>query len=438
VSLGGLAALACLTPHCATNWVDAVVTSSQDDGGAISWPNAISSGNSDPWLVANHDRIVQMQPKVLVLHFYNGTTVDQTRQIAEAQIAAIAEGSRFHGYSDATAPPFLSYQLVGVVDLADHPPPAGWPYPSSTALPVDASGAFDPTKLYTQAFATYYGFPDPNQPSRDLTLCELFESGTINELWLEVGESGARAPGLMMESKQVYDSNLQPIRGMFNACTGYACLSAAACKVTVRIAHLSPALSPGGDPTATGCDLLTRTTGIENTGKATDGQEVIPYLEANDVDYFNDDFRTEDGTTFNSWYELCTYQGDAQAPCVTYPSATVAQGTYMDGTSWRMDPFVQGCGTSHFPANARFAWDYTNTQPVQSRCEHYRMLDGPDGNDLPDEYTSTKVAANDQAFGSNCSAGWQIYLRQNIPGLGNKARAVDGTPMKNWWPFLFY
>jgi hypothetical protein len=431
VSLGALAALACLTPHCATNWVDAV-TSTVDDGGAISWPNAVSSANSDPWMVANHDRIVQMQPKVLVLDFYDGKSVDQIRTIAETQIAAIAEGSRFHGYADATAPVFLSYQLLGVVDLTDPSPPTGWPYPSSPSLPVDSTGAFDPTQLYTEAFAKYYGFPDPNQPSRNLTLCELFEGGTINELWLVVGESPPRAPGLMMESKQVYDNNLQPIAGMFDSCTGYACLTAPACKVTVRIAHLSPTEDGAG------CDLVTRMTGMENTGKATDGQDVIPYLEANDVDFFNDDFRMVDGTSFNSWYELCAYAGSAQAPCATYPSPTVAQGTYMDGTSWKMDPFVQGCGTSHYPANARFAWDYTNTQPVQSRCEHYRMFDGPGGNDLPDQYTSTKVATNDQNFGPNCSAGWQIYLRQNVPGLGNKARAVDGTPMKNWWPFLFY
>jgi hypothetical protein len=34
--------------------------------------------------------------------------------------------------------------------------------------------------------------------------------------------------------------------------------------------------------------------------------------------------------------------------------------------------------------------------------------------------------------------GWQTYLRQSMPGYDNPAFAEDGTPMKNWWPFLFY
>jgi hypothetical protein len=38
----------------------------------------------------------------------------------------------------------------------------------------------------------------------------------------------------------------------------------------------------------------------------------------------------------------------------------------------------------------------------------------------------------------DCDGGWQTYMRQSIPGLGNRAFAEDGKPMKNWWPFLFY
>ena len=179
------------------------------DGGApvVVWPNAVSTANSDPWIAAHHDGLLEMHPRVLVLQFYNGIDPQQTESIALAQIDAIAEGSRYHGYADAGAPAFLQYDLIKVVDLSDHPPPADWQYVSSTRLPTDSSGAFDTNALYTDAFAKNYGFPDPSTPSRYLTLCELFERGSINELWLEVGEEGARAPGLMMESKQVYDDH---------------------------------------------------------------------------------------------------------------------------------------------------------------------------------------------------------------------------------------
>jgi hypothetical protein len=450
-SRASLFVLGFLAAGCATDWVDAVTsspedgggssTSGDDGGGLTTWPNATSSANSDPWLVANHDRLTQMKPRLLVVDFYDGpaepadagstSTVPDPRQLAQAQIDAIADGSRFHGYADASSPAFLNYELVKLVDLTDHPRPAGWPYVSSTNLPIDSTGAFDPSQLYTQSFANYYGFPDPNNPSRNLTLCELFETGTINELWLEVGEGGPRAPSDMYESKQVYDENLQPISGTFDPivvvpCTNGACQSASQCKVSVRIAHLSPT-------SGVGCDLLVRTGEMEIMGPA------IPYLQSNGADFFDDDFAAEDGVSFNSWQELCQFQGDAGAPCVTYSSPTVAQGTYADGTAWKMDPFVQGCGNGHFPANARFAWDYTNTQPVQSRCEHYRMFDGPDGGDLPNLYTSNTVATDLPNYSiGGCSSQWQVYLRQNMPGYGNQARGVDGLPMKNWWPFLFY
>jgi hypothetical protein len=119
-------------PHCAPRTVDAVelgpsqnaVSKSLPDAASgVVWPNATSAANSDPWLIAHHDDLVEMHPRLVVLHFYNGIDVTQTQAIAQAQIDAIAEGSRYHGYVDAAAPPFLRYELLKVVDLADHPAP---------------------------------------------------------------------------------------------------------------------------------------------------------------------------------------------------------------------------------------------------------------------------------------------------------------------------
>ena len=396
-------------------------TAVEDGGTPTVWPNAISATNSDPWIAAHHDGIVEMRPRVMVLQFYNGIDATQTESIARAQIGAIAEGSRYHGYSASSAPAFLQYDLVKVVDLSDHPPPANWQYVSSTKLPTDASGAFDTSALFTESFAANYGVSDPSAPGSYLTLCQLFEGGVINELWLEVGEEGARAPGLMMESKQVYDDHEQAIPGKFEPCAGYDCLPVAHCGVTARIAHLSPVRGLG-------CDLLVRSAGLENTRLA------IPYLQTNALDFINHDFDTLEGMPFASFDDLC---GTLQS-CVDYPSETTAAGTYSDGTRWRMDPFRQGCGTSHFPPNARARWDYSNTQSVQSRCEHYRMRDGANGDDQPDLFSIDKVRDYTTQYGDDCGGGWQMYLRQSVPGLRNAAFAAGGAPMKNWWPFLFY
>jgi hypothetical protein len=378
-----------------------------------------------------------------VLDFYNYLDVQQAQQRVQATIDAIAESSRYHGYSDPTAMAFLNYSIVKVVDLTDHPPPPTSTFESSTLLPTDASGGFDMSALFAPAFAAYYGFPDPGHPSQSLTLCQLFESGAINELWLMTGdETTPRRPPLMAEAKQVYDAANDPLPGSF-ADTGYQPLLPLHCGVTVRVAYVSPIM--GVD-----CDLVPRSTGIENTALAS--PPVVPYLTDNARDFFNGDFETVDGAKFNSWAELvakgtnrwCEWGASA---CISYPSETsmpasvpVATGTFPDGSMWTMSPFHQGCGSAHFPPNARFEWDYGNTQSVRSRCEHYALGDAS-GSDALVGYSSNlaSVSAYTQQFGDDgCGGGWQIYLRQSMPGLHNPARATDASPMKNWWPFLFY
>jgi hypothetical protein len=439
-----LAVLAALTSHCGSRVVDAVDLGQTPEGGAlVIWPTSAHGANSDPWLAANHDSLVEMQPRVLVLDFYNHLDAEGARQQVLSKIAAIAASSRYHGYSDPTAFAFLNYALIGVVDLTDHPPSPNSTFESSALLPTDATGAFDAGALFAPAFAPNYGFPDPAHPSQSLTLCQLFEQGIINELWLMTGDEGtSRRPPLMAESKQVYDAENKPIAGMFED-TGYQPFPPLHCEVTARIAYVSP--TRGVD-----CDLVARSAGIENTASAT--PSAIPYLSDNALDFFNADFEARDGATFNSWAALVGqgtdgWCGSQATACIGYPSETnvpavvpAAAGTFPDGSTWKMSPFVQGCGTSHFPPNSRFEWDYGNTQSVRSRCEHYAMHDGS-GGDVLVGYSSDMpaVAGYTQKFGDDgCGGGWQLYYRQSMPGLHNQARAADGSPMKNWWPFLFY
>lgn len=386
------------------------------------WPNATSSANSDPWLVAHHDSMTQMRPRVLVFDYYNPWSARQARVLAQGRIDALAESTRYHGYMNPTAPAFLTYALVGVVDLTDHPPPPpGAQREASSRLPTDANGAYDMGLLFAQTLVA-----DAANPSQLLTLCQLFERGFINELWLMTGDEGTpRRPPQLVESKQAYDSKNAPIAGVFDRRTGYEPwpVSVPHCHVTARVAYLSPINDVG-------CDLVSHSAGLENTYHA------IPYLAVNASHFFNQDFGARFGTSFNGWADLwCA----SSAGCITYPRQNVAQGTYMDGGSWKMDPFIQGCGTAHFPPNARSEWDYANPQPVESRCEHYAMHDGPGGGDRPDVYSLSKEAALALPSGDGCAGGWQVYLRQSVPGLSNTAYSADGiSPMKNWWPFLFY
>jgi len=390
--------------------------------GASSWPSTAHGANSDPWLVSHRTVLTEMHPRVLVLNFQNGVSVDAARQTAQRQIDAIAEGSRYHGYSDPSAPVFLHYEIAGVVDLTDATPPAGWTNPSSTLLPTAPTGEFDPQALFSSQFADLYEFPDPKMPGRHLSLCELFERGVINEVWIRDGEAGVRRAPLSLERKQSYDATETAVHGTYapNA-GGGGMLDDIVCGVTVRLAHLDGARGPG-------CDLEVRGWEIEAMWAA------LPSLRTDALAFLNRDFDTRFGVRFDGWPSICDQAGTR---CITYPSAQRATGTYTDGVRWDINPFLQGCGSTVFPPNATARGDMVNTTMVDSRCEHFGLDDGPNGGDAYEPYTAAKVAALDQMF-PDCGGGWQVYWRQSIPGLGNHAKSSDGTPMKNWWPLLFY
>jgi hypothetical protein len=403
--------------------LDCAATGSSDPACAPTpWPIDGHGANSDPWLVAHHDVITQMSPQVTVLDFDNGATPAQALATAQLQAAALAEGSRHHGYADSAAAPFLKVQIVKVVDLTDRSPPAGWTHPSSTLLPTTATGEFDPTALFTARFNDSYGFRDPSAPSGSLSLCQLFEQGLVNEVWIEDGEPDVRRAPLNVERKQAYDATWAPLPGMFLPCAGGGgCLDQIVCRVTVRMAHLDPARGPG-------CDLLVRGWGIEGMWDA------LPAAAADARAFLNADFDERFGVQFRSFTDICDLAGD---PCVTYPSQTVAAGSYADGRGWRIDPFRQGCGSSRFPPNARSGDDFVNAAPVQARCAGFGLGGGPDGGDTYAPYTASTVAAQESAF-PDCGGGWQIYWRQSMPGPGNHAHGAAGRPLKNWWPFLYY
>jgi len=378
------------------------------------WPTADHAANSDPWLVAHHDQITMMAPRVLVLNFDNGATSEQAMQTAQLQVSALAEGSRPHGYADGGAAPFLQYQVVKVVDLTDHPAPANWSNPSSTMLPTTSSGQFDPTALFTGQFTGAYGFQDA--AGKSLSLCQLFQKGLINEVWIEDGEAGPRRATLNIESKQVYDASGNAINNVFMPCVGGGgCLNQVICGVTVRMAHLDAARGPG-------CDLQVRGWGIEGMWDA------LPAYAAQANAFLNADFDTRFMVQFSSFATLCDQGGD---PCVSYPNDRDATGTYGDGSTWTIQPFLQGCGSTQFPPNARFRSDFNNPSEVQSRCQGFGQGGGSGGGDLYQPYAAATVAAEDSAF-PDCGGGWQIYWRQSMPGPGNAAH------LKNWWPFLFY
>jgi hypothetical protein len=435
------------------------------------WPNVFSSANSDPWIVQHHDDLGEMHPRVLSLNFADqedradaqGLSVSQLWQSDVANLmAALNESSRYRGYRDPGAPPFLQYTLAKSVDFGDQgQAPPGWNHRNSSKLPVDCDPSrwyrFDYSQLFDSTFAQAYGFPDPANPGQYLDLCQLFQRGIVNEVWVYyngrsdggVSQEGVHDPfalytcpdGSLMpegapgsgnlpgqpeltESKQMYDANQNALAGQFNACSGNGCLTTAdaaaakACGVSVKIMGYSSE-SPMN--------------ALHNLAHGWDQGTMlgaVPYLVPNLRHFLNMDYDTRFGAPFSSCYAM-------GGTTFSYPTTNTAN--YSGLFNGTMSPYDQGCGNAHCPPNFGSQYDYGLATPVLESCEHYGLHDGPGGADLEDVYTYPRAQQLYQSLPAwSTGVEWFLYMRQSFPGLDNPAYDTAGVPMKNWWPFLFY
>jgi hypothetical protein len=453
------------------------------------WPNTQSQANSDPWISQHHDQIRDLHPKVLAIDFANhangtGTTTFQEMldTINNHMIPGLTEGSRFHGYSNASAPAMLHYELLKAIDLSNPtvPTPPNWNHLNSSAYPrkcvAGAPYQFDYSALFNATFTGYYGIRAPGGAG-NLSLCQMIQSGVVHEVWVYVdgdpdawtanGQNLVCANGTSagdfqlpedLGMKQVYDAQNRPVPGQFDACNGdgdgvSACFSAddaatlTACGRTIRILYINSARGSG-------CAMHSLGHGFEGIARSPATGGPLPYLWPNWRHFANFDLDTRFAAPFQNWYGVCSgnciaFTGPSPFNALTWQSANESP------TSGSMNPYNQGCGSVHFPPNARGDYDYgysgTNTNQVLNTCAGYGT--GPAGfasdptsvyvGDEP--YVARANLPNNESYeslapdtGNVCGGGWQIYWRQNFPGLGNAAKDANGNPMKVWWPFLFY
>jgi len=384
--------------------------------GALSWPNADSHTNSDSWLSTHHNQISKLLPKVLIINFLPSTSGDVVLAKAKANAAAIALGSRYHGYRDPNAPVFIEYQFPDhVIDLPGQAP--------------HLANDFDYVTFVTgQNFADELAYKDPADGTKNLTVCQLFERGLVNEVWVAETPSDPNKLYEIKSRAQRYDGNLAKLAGNFDTCASNGCVPAFTCGVTVRLSEINVERGEGCASHAWGH-------GIEGQVR----RSQIPYLTHYATHFFNFDLDKLYGLPFASWYEgPCTYGG---APCVNYVSPTHVQdfpGAMLSpGQKFDIDNYHQGCGNVHWRSNSQVDPDPATDQPAETTCENYGLRNGMGGKDLTDTYREAKSAQYDDDV-PDCGGGWATYLRQSMPGCGNQAKDDAGKPMLNWWPFLFY
>jgi hypothetical protein len=267
-----------------------------------------------------------------------------------------------------------------------------------------------------------------------MDLCELVDAGIIHELWLYaddiVGLDDVRYAELL-ELKPQYDAQRRRVGTGLDACAGNGCFDAedvasvpSHCNRTVRILWVN-------DSRGIGCGIENFDHGFEHTANA----GLIPYLTGYFREFADFDLNSRYGTPFDSWYSCDAGMGNR---CITY---TGLQSLDYDTGSARgsITSYLPACGQSHVPPNGRGHYDFWGDNPTVtlSTCEHFRLFDGPDGQDQVERFSSGKFTIFN---GPNldCGEGWHVWWRQNFPGPGSHAKAQDGSAMLSWWPFLFY
>ncbi|GMV35690.1 MAG: hypothetical protein AMXMBFR61_01980 [Fimbriimonadales bacterium] len=385
------------------------------------WPNKWSRANSDEWIVKNHDRIRQMRPRILMINFSNEVDPAKPMRLANELIAALRESSRYHGYENPAAPPFLEYSVWRYVDLRDEDRKEknSRKSPIKPDVPENRWNC-DYGGFFSETFAQYIGVRDPKDPKRFLRLDELVDQGYVHEVWFTAAATGDFRCLECVEMKPVYDENFQRIPDKFAQAGN------------------------GGDPDQkwTGrsvrinCFNQDRGIGcaMENLGHAMEGMAhsgCIPYFRKYFYEYAMFDLDKRYGLPFNSYYPLW---GEGKG--ITYPDPNTAVVT--DGEKiWTLKNYVATGGNVHFPPNARSHYDQANTQPVMSTIEDWRIGSGPGGKDRAKPWT-VAVLDRFKDLAPDCMGKWLVYWRQNMPGLDNRSKDDDGKPMKNWFVFLFY
>jgi len=393
------------------------------------WPNPESSTNGDQWLQENHDAIKTLNPKLLVLSFGNKLTPDEIESAVDRVINAFAESSRADGYQDPTAAPQLNYELFKLVDLRDgidgRPDvTADYPYENSTLYPRPTDNPEGRSIFYNQffseAFAQLYQIDDPANPGEFMTLCELIDSGTINELWFTAsGDVPDAFAYEVLENKQVYNAENQPVQDEYNRCAGNGCFAATipTCNRSVRIGFVNESRGPG-------CYLHSQGHGIESLGR----QNIVPAFSEWFVPFAGFDLNSRYGTPFQTFYESCELN---QENCLTYPTTTSVTVENYD----TYNNYLPYCGNIHFPPNADKHYGSFSSVEVASRCDNFGRP-----NEIGVTETVNVSSANwqDNAYANDCSGEFISWWYQHMPAYGTGRRFENGNPMKSVWPFLFY
>ena len=401
------------------------VTPQTAPAATLTWPNADSKTNSDEWLRLHHNEIKKMRPRVLVLNFVNGLTGDEVQKRADAVMDAVKEASRYRGYRDKDAPPFLEYRIAKIINLTDEEPlPDEQKMEGNSSLyprvPEWKSGNnLHYSELFTPEFTKTMKFADPDKPDNLLGISELAARGLIHEVWVVAQEGAFGAPLPCVEMKQAYTSEDRKIPNKFVQAGDGKTDDQPSIGRSLRILYINPNRGAG-------CALEKMSRAFEETARS----KALPNLTRYFTEFAGEELKTRYRTGMSSIGER---QNGTE---IEYPAPNVFTYRYK-GEQFSIRNYTAAAGSVRFPPNARKEFDVDNKIPVLSTVEHFRMHDGAEGRDKAEPWTFEKTVPY-RAVAPDCVGAWMVYWRQSMPGLNNKAQDDTGRPLKNWWVYLFY
>ncbi|NJK89543.1 MAG: hypothetical protein HC923_09170 [Myxococcales bacterium] len=405
------------------------------DGAASEWPNEFSRANSDPWIIAHHDEIEVLKPRVLVLDYVNVASPAVTSSLIDRLFAAYRESSRHHGYDAPGAKAQLEWQLAApIVNLRDGangrpPPPANYPFENSSLFPRRPEAEpgywrFDYATLFEPSYAQYLGFEDPDTSGQYLPLCELVERGLVHEVWV-VGSGDVPDAGMaeVLEHKPRYTSTGNRIRNAVEPCAANGCYDPDVpfCGRTLRVGFVNYNRGPG-------CYLHSQGHGLEWMSRS----RAVPSLSEWFQPFANMDLDARHSLPFNNYYDLSC----ATPPCIGFPATDHLRVEHA-GIVHDRQPFDAICGNVHFPPNGRSHYDYGGVAEVASSCASFGRGGGALGEDRR-ELVNRAAWVPFHAVAPDCGGDFLVWWYQNMPAHGSNQVYVDGRPMKAMWPFLYW
>jgi hypothetical protein len=168
---------------------------------------------------------------------------------------------------------------------------------------------------------------------------------------------------------------------------------------------------------------------------------VLPAFAKVAATFFNADFDKRFKAPFPSFFGACTAASPDGGACIDWLSEVHAVSGPASAIHFDFSPMTAGCGNVIFPPNATGVSVQEGDVTVLTSCENYGLHNGTAGADMTTPYSNALAAnkyAGTQGLATDCGGAQPTYMFASMPGLGTTATASDGTPMKNWWVYLYY